>query len=124
VSGKNNANRQALLRSLDAATADGNLTKYDVVTPEVVYSGVNIDHIDYDRKAAHGLGILIVDVMVQQIREQNNPAQNGKVPSANAPVSDGNVQPTAPATGAGGIGVDFAGDAKNAMPAFTMPDDL
>jgi len=96
VSGKNNANRQKLLRSLDAASADGNMTKYDVVTPEVIYSGVSVAHVDYDRAAAAGLGILKIDVMLQEIREQNTGQQSAQSSSGNAVQTDGTVQAQSP----------------------------
>lgn len=114
ASGTNNANRQTLLLSLDAATADGNLTKYDVVTPEIIYAGVNIDHVSYDRKAAAGLGVLLVDVTVQEIREQNTGQQNAQSPSGNASQEDGSVQPQT--TSSGGIGSDIVNSLKQTSP--------
>lgn len=93
AAGGDEANKQALIQSIDVATADGNLTKYDVVTPEVVYLGVNIQHVDYRRTARSGLGLLIVDVWVQEIREQNTAAGgDSQVPAGAATQSGGNVQ--------------------------------
>lgn len=86
--------RQALLRSLEVATAPGNLTKYDVVTPELVYPRLNIDTYDYDRKAMSGAGLLLVDVKMVEIREQNSGGFDFKSPSGAPTTRDGNVQPS------------------------------
>jgi len=85
--------RQALLSSLAAATADGNLTKYDVVTPEIVYPSVNIQGYDYDRKAMSGVGLLMIDVTVVEVREQNNGSAKSKSPAGEPMKPGGNVQP-------------------------------
>lgn len=60
------ADRQALLDSI-TAIAD-NTTLYDVATPEVVYRSVTINHVDYERKAGHGVGLLTVDVWLTEAR--------------------------------------------------------
>ncbi len=95
ASGTNSAARQALLASLDAASADANMTKYDVVTPDVVYSSVSIEHVDYDRKAASGANLLMIDVWLQEVREQNtNSGADVKSPSAATSQDGGTVQPS------------------------------
>jgi hypothetical protein len=62
---------------------------------------VNIERISYDRKATSGRGILIVDVIVQQIREQSAGAagQASQTPSGAAPQDNGNVQPQVDTSG-------------------------
>lgn len=86
--------RQALLASLEAATADGNLTKYDVVSPEIIYPSVNIQSYDYDRKAASGVGLLMIEVTVVQVREQNSGGTSSKSPAGETTKPGGNVQPS------------------------------
>lgn len=92
AAGSDMAARQALLNSLAVATADGNLTKYDVVTPEVIYSSVNVQSFDYDRKAMSGAKLLLIDVTVVEIREQNAPAADSKSPAGVSTAPGGNVQ--------------------------------
>src|SRR6185437_3575362 len=59
----------------DWAVADypverGGFESYDkVITPEVVYIGVNVERYDYRRSATNGLGLMIVDVGLLEIRE-------------------------------------------------------
>src|SRR6185503_20084003 len=62
AAGSTKEKRLALLESLGQASADGNMTKYDVFTPEVIYTSVSIQHFDYDRKAAEGANLLKIDV--------------------------------------------------------------
>lgn len=94
ASGTNGAARLALLSSLAAASADGNTTKYDVVTPDVIYASVGIEHVDYDRKAASGAGLLLIDVWLQEIREQNGSQQQAADPSGVPVQANGTVQPS------------------------------
>jgi hypothetical protein len=93
VSGGNEANRQALL---DSITAIGDtLTRYDVLTPEAVYTSVNVEHYSYRRTARNGLGLMIVDVHLLEIREdQGNDFQNTASPSGFKPTPVGNIQST------------------------------
>jgi len=93
AAGSTKEKRLALLESLGQASADGNMTKYDVFTPEVIYTSVSIQHFDYDRKAAEGANLLKIDVFLQEIREQNTGGQDVKTPSGAAPQSGGNIQP-------------------------------
>jgi hypothetical protein len=91
VSGGSDAKRQALLDSI-AAIGD-TLTLYDVLTPEAVYVGVNVEHYDYRRASSNGLGLMIVNVGVLEIREEGKTDfKNAKPPSAYAPEQRGNVQ--------------------------------
>jgi len=97
VSGGSEARREALLASI-AAIGD-TLTLYDVITPEVVYIGVNVERYDYRRSATNGLGLMIVDVGLLEIREDGiTDFKNTKSPSGYAPDNAGNVQST-PYTG-------------------------
>lgn len=75
------ANRQALLDSIAAIAGDFN--KYDVVTPEETYTGVNISHYDYHRSANSGVGLIVVDVWLQEVRVAVSEVSGG----SNAPSS-------------------------------------
>jgi len=89
------ANRQALLDSIAAIAGDLNL--YDVVTPEETYSNANITHYDYKRTNNQGLGLIQVDVYLEEVRTTATQSfTNTKSPSGANPVADGNVQPAAP----------------------------
>ena len=58
-------NREALLSSIRAIAGDLNL--YDVVTPEATIMSCNVTHFDYRRTASNGVGLLQVDVWLQQV---------------------------------------------------------
>lgn len=94
-SGGSAANRQALLDSIAAIAGDTNL--YDAVTPEEVYPSCNITHYDYKRSSRNGVGLIVVDVWLLQIRIVGAATpSNTQQPSGAATVNDGTVQPTAP----------------------------
>lgn len=91
VSGGSEARRQALLDSI-AAIGD-TLTLYDVMTPEAIYVGVNVAAYAYRRTSNNGLGLMIVDVTVLEIREEGvTDYKNTKSPSGYAASPLGNVQ--------------------------------
>jgi hypothetical protein len=98
VAGGSEANREALLDSI-AAIAD-ELTLYDAVTPEQVYVGVNVDGYDYRRTSRNGLGLMVVNVNILEIREEGvTDFKNTKEPSGFAASPTGNIQ-AVPFTGA------------------------
>lgn len=66
TSGMNNANVTALLSSIEAIVGDFN--KYDVVTPNAVYRSFNVTHYDYRRSAQNGMGMVTVDVWLQEVQ--------------------------------------------------------
>ena len=89
------ANRAAFLASIDAVIGDTNL--YDVVTPEITYTSVNFTHRDVHRAAANGLGLLVVDLWMEEVRETGSTAfQNTQQPGEAGQVGGGNVQPVTP----------------------------
>lgn len=91
ASGGSAAKREALLSSI-AAIGD-TLTLYDVWTPEAVYIGVNVDGYAYQRTSTNGLGLMVVDVTVIEIREEGvTDFKNTKSPSGYAAAPGGNVQ--------------------------------
>lgn len=96
VSGGTEQNRQALLDSI-AAIGDS-LTLFDVVTPEAVYVGVNVQSYNYRRATRNGMGLMIVNVVFIEIREEGTTDfKNAKSPSGYAASQAGNVQ-AVPAT--------------------------
>lgn len=91
VSGGSEANRQALLDSI-AAIGD-QLTLFTAVTPEAIYPSVNVEHYEYRRTSKNGLGLMIVDVSLIEIRQgQVGNFQNTASPSGFQAAPVGNVQ--------------------------------
>lgn len=90
--------RQTLLESVAAIASDLNL--YDVVTPEAIFQNVNVRHYDFQRTAQNGVGLLVVDVWLQEIRQTVAETGTGSAaPSGASPVNGGTVQPEAIAQG-------------------------
>lgn len=82
--------RQALIDALDAAA--NTLDLYDVLTPEKVFQSCNIMHWD-ERRRARDVGLLVVDVWLQEIRVNSGTAfSNTQQPTSADPVAAGNVQ--------------------------------
>ena len=97
TSGTDTAARAALIASLAAIADDVKL--YDVVTPETVYTNVNVAHQDYRRTARNGVGLLTVDVWCLQIQTpQTSPGSSTAQPDGSTAVQDGGVTPTIPST--------------------------
>jgi hypothetical protein len=96
-------NRTAMLTLLD--TAAKSLDLVSVITPEATYDSCNIVHYDYRREARGGTTLIRVDVWLVEIRIAPSPQfTQTKTEAAAAPVNDGPVQATPPATpDAGGI---------------------
>lgn len=79
------------LDSLDQMLTSTDL--YTVVTPEIIYHSLTLDHYDYKREASGGATMLIVEAWFKQVRvtasaSYGNPAS----PSAAAPINSGTVQ--------------------------------
>lgn len=92
ASGGSQANRQALLDGI--AEIAGNLELYDVVTPEQVYSSVNIADYDLIRSSNNGVGLIQINVHLIEVRiNSQTQFQNTKSPTAQSQVNDGTVQP-------------------------------
>jgi hypothetical protein len=95
------ANREALLASVAAVA--GTLTLFSAVTPEVVYPNVNVHHYDYRRTSTNGLGLMVVDVWLQEVRiTTQGSGSNVAAPSAASAVSGGTVQGAAPSAAESG----------------------
>lgn len=116
VAGGSEANRQLLLDSLDAIAGD--LKLYDVVTPERIYPSVNVQHYDYRRTARNGLGLLLVEVWLLEVRVEGvADGLNTKDPSSSGPVSNGYVQPSTNAAPTTGSVQAFAGSTVSPSPS-------
>lgn len=106
ASGGSEANRTALLTSVDNAAKS--MLLFDAVTPEKVYTSCNINHFDYARKSNNGVGLIIVDVWLLQIRVSGSQAfSSTKSPSGAATADGGVVQPLPPTPTAVGSGEFF-----------------
>lgn len=91
VSGSTGSDRQALLDAVDAI--GDSLELYDIVTPEKAYSNVNCNHIDYDRSAASGVGMITIDLWFVQVRvEATATFSNTQQPPNAGQQGAGNVQ--------------------------------
>ncbi len=85
------ADRQAFLASVDPLVSDLNL--YDVVTPEMTYSGYNV--IDYDfPRTADRAGLITIDIRLEQVVIAGaSQFSNTASPSDAGQTNNGLVQP-------------------------------
>ena len=90
--GGSQANRTALLQSIAAIA--GNLQLYDAVSPEAIYLHANIKHYDYRRTSEHGVGLIIVDVWLSEVRPAGGNSTDTASPTSAPPINNGTVQPT------------------------------
>lgn len=88
--------RQALLRSVNAAGSS--LDLFDVVTPEAVYSSVNLSHFDYQRTADRGAGMIVVDTWWMEIRQTAEASFTATKAASGAGAVNGGTTPTTAAT--------------------------
>jgi hypothetical protein len=112
------ADRQNLINSIAAIIGDTNL--YDVVTPEVTYTNLNLVHQNYLRSAERGAGLLTIDVRAQEVR----PA--GLVTSSAAATQTGNTGTTTPVSGTSDTSVGpLTGQDRinNGFAAINAPQD-
>lgn len=109
--GGSELSREVLLSSIAAIA--GTLELFSVVTPEVFYPNVTIRHYDYRRTSTNGLGLIIVDVWCEEVRQSANTdatstaSFDGSATSQSSGASQingGTVQsPPLPASGAGQV---------------------
>lgn len=86
-------NRVALLTAVESIANSVGL--YDVVTPEQVYRDCNVTHYDYKRVSNNGVGILLVDIWLVEVRVTSTSAfSNTQQPQDAGTKTLGNVQPT------------------------------
>lgn len=106
VAGGSLANRTAFLASIEAIVDDYKL--YDVVTPEIVYSSCNVKHHSYHRTSANGLGLMEVDVWLDQIRVSTAQTGGGTASASGADQTNGGaVQPVVPSSGQAAAATGF-----------------
>ncbi|MDB5777613.1 MAG: hypothetical protein JWP38_3746 [Herbaspirillum sp.] len=88
--------RAEFAASLDAAVAS--LSLYDVITPEIAYTGMNVIAWDYRREASSGSGMIIADVTIREVRETATAAFSAAAadPTASAPVTAPQTPSAAP----------------------------
>lgn len=87
--------RGDFLAAIDYAATS--LDLFTVVTPDATYDSVNIVHYDYRRERQNGVGMILVDVWCEQVRETATTAfSDTKKPEGQANVSGGTVQGAAP----------------------------
>ena len=75
------------------------LDSYDIVTPDQIYTSVNIVSLGYSRTSNKGLGLISVDIGLRQIRVTATTTFLAvKSPAAQDPISGGTVATQAPTT--------------------------
>lgn len=92
------SDRQDFLASIDAVMNTTDL--YDVLTPEEVYLSYNFVHRDINKRtASNGVGLVVVDLWLTEIRESSTATfSNTQQPGDAGKQNTGNVQPQAPST--------------------------
>jgi hypothetical protein len=81
ATGGSTADKQAFLDSIASVISSTDL--FDVVTPEVTYTSVNVTHQNYDRSALRGVGLLMVEVVCEQVRVTATAAFSNATSSSN-----------------------------------------
>lgn len=127
-SGGSLQNREALLNSVSRIVGD--LKFYDVVTPEAVYQDANIVHQGVSRAAKDGVGLVKVDVWLEEVRSGATqtfstpagasaapPVQNAKSPSSVSKTNGGTVQAVTPTVAQSAAFLNFA-DITRPVPRF------
>jgi hypothetical protein len=113
TTGGSSEDKAAMIASIDAIIATTEL--FSVATPEKSWTDMNVVHQDFNRAAAKSLGLLKIDVWLEQVRpvgaaltttttggtsaftptDQNAPGST-VAPSGANPVAGGTVQPLTP----------------------------
>lgn len=88
-SGGSEANRSRLLSAIQAIA--GTLTLFDAASPEAIYIGCNIKHYDYRRTSVNGVGMIQIDVWLEEVQQVQSSTTGGA--SASAPSA---ISPSAP----------------------------
>ncbi len=101
-------NRKALIESVDSIV--GTLDLYDVVTPEKIYSEVNVVHQSLARAATDGVGLVKIDVWLEQVKADASATfsstgdqkpiskPKGQAVTSTSQVNNGTVQASSPTT--------------------------
>lgn len=101
VAGGSEANRAALLSSVQSIA--GTLTLFSAASPESVYLNCCVKHYDYRRTSINGVGMIQVDVWLEEVQEVQSSTTGGSPstpstgptsqPSGADPTNLGSVQP-------------------------------
>lgn len=93
--------RTTFLEAMESAAVSTDL--YNVVTPEYVYVGYNIERYSYQRRSSRGVTLLMVEVSLKEIRQvsatfttASSPILVPQDPNAGAQVNNGITQPAVP----------------------------
>lgn len=87
--------RQGFLNNVIAIV--GTLALYDIVTPDAIYRSANITSWDYRRTAANGVGMIVVDMTLVEVRvTATTQFSNTQAPSGANSTFIGPVQPETP----------------------------
>lgn len=97
TSGSSISDRQALLTAV--LQVGNSLDLFDVLTPEQLFESVSCAHVDFVRRPQNGLGMLIMDLWFQEIRETDSTQfSNTQQPADAGGQNIGTVQPQAPSS--------------------------
>ena len=97
------SNRASLLTLVESIA--GTTALYNVVTPEEVYLNCNVNHFDYKRTSVNGLGVLIIDIWLIEVRVTSTSSfSNTLSPTDAGQQSSGNVQAVPYSQGTSGAG--------------------
>lgn len=97
ATGGNAGERGAFLTEVQAIA--NSLLLYDIVTPERVFSSANVTRFEMVRSPREGLGILVVDIFLVEMRiTATQQFSNTKDASGASPQSAGLATPTTPTT--------------------------
>lgn len=75
-------NRERMLQTVQAVAKT--IERYDVVTPEVIYTSVNVQHYDYRRTATNGNGLLTIELWLLEVRIGANAPGQGLIQTGGA----------------------------------------
>ena len=94
--GGSDAQRQLFLDKL--ASIAGGLDLYTIIMPEQWYTNANIVRYDYRRTAANGVGLVSVEIWLQEIRIAAKAALSSSKAASAVPVNNGGTVQAQPAT--------------------------
>ncbi len=91
AAGGSEANRASLLTTVEGIA--NSIELYNVATPEEFYLNCNVSHYDYKRTAINGVGLLVVDIWLTEIRVTSTSSfSNTQTPGTAGQQALGNVQ--------------------------------
>lgn len=104
--GGSDSDRQDFLNSVEAIK--GNTILYDAYIPECIYTNVNVSHYDFRRTSSNGLGLLVINIYLIQVRVTGEQAFSNTQNAGSAnPQNNGNVQAQPPNQNQQSLGQNF-----------------